>query len=193
MEAGSVRERRLLRGVSWHEFEQRLAEKGDRRTPLMAYLDGTLELVSPSTDHEWITRQIEQLLATFALERGISFSNLGSATLRKKMASAGIEPDNCYFFGPRWRGRRRPDLAIEVEWTRGGLSKLEIYRRLHVPEVWIWKRGAIAIHSLRRGRYERVDASRFVPGIDLAVLCKFIDRPTTSDAILRYRAALRRP
>ena len=187
-----MRERRLLRGVSWTEFERRLAEKGEHRTPLMAYLDGTLELVSPSTDHEWITRQIEQLLATYALERGISFSNLGSATLRKKMASVGIEPDNCYFFGPRWRGRRRPDLAIEVEWSRGGLSKLEIYRRLHVPEVWIWKRGTIAIHALRRDGYEHVDASRFVPGIDLALLCKFIDRPTTSDAILRYRAALRR-
>ena len=172
----SARERRILRGVSWEEFERRLAAKHDKRVPLMAYLDGVLELMSPRLDHEWMTRQIEQLLATYALEHGIEFSTLGSSTLRKKIASAGIEPDNCYFFGPAWRGRRRPDLAIEVQWTRGGIKKLEIN---------------IAIHSLHQREYTVVENSRFVPGIDLPHLCTFIDRPTTSRAILEYRAALR--
>lgn len=190
MEASS--ERTLLHRVSWAEYERRLAGKGEKRVPLMAYLDGELELVSPSGDHEWITRQIEHLLATYALARGIEFSGLGSWTLRSKLEHAGVEPDNCYLFGPRWRGRRRPDVAIEVEWTRGGIAKLEIYRRLRVPEVWIWKRGTIEIHSLRRGAYVRADASRFVPGIDLALLCTFIDRPTTSGAVLAYRKALGR-
>lgn len=182
----------MLHGVSWAEFERRLARKHDRRVPLMAYLDGELELVSPSEDHEWITRQIEHLLATYALARGIELSGLGSWTLRSKLRSAGIEPDNCYVFGPRWRGRRRPDLAIEVEWTRGGIAKLEIYRRLRVPEVWIWKRGVIEIFALKRDTYVRATSSRFVPGIDLALLCKFIDRRTTTAAILGYRKALAR-
>jgi Uma2 family endonuclease len=185
-------ERRVLHDVSWSELERLLQAKGERRVPLFAYLDGTLELMSPSHDHEWITRQIEQLLLVYAIERGIEVSGLGSWTLRSRINAAGIEPDNCYVFGPTWRGRRRPDLAIEVAWSRGGLAKLEIYRRLHVPEIWVWKRGAIQIYALRKSGYSAVDASRFVHGIDLRMLCRFIDRPTTSDAVRAYCEALRR-
>ena len=66
------------------------------------------------------------------------------------MKEAGCEADECYIFGPRPRDKARPDLAIEVVWTSGGLDKLEVYRRLEVGEVWFWKDGVIAVHVLDR-------------------------------------------
>ncbi len=181
----------MVHGVSWGEFERRLARKGDRRRPLLAYLDGTLEIMSPSDDHEWINAQIGRLLEVYAEERSIEISVLGSWTLRSKLSAVGVEPDNCYVFGP-WRGRKRPDLAIEVVWTRGGIAKLEIYRRLRVPEVWFWRRGEIQMFRLGRAGYVRAARSSFTPDIDLALLCQFIDRRSTSVAKAEYRAALRR-
>ena len=52
----------------------------------------------------------------------------------------GVEPDECYVFGDA-PDPERPDLAIEVVWTRGGIDKREIYRALGVRELWFWRRG----------------------------------------------------
>jgi Uma2 family endonuclease len=86
----------------------------------------------------------------------------------------------------------RPDLAIEVIWTAGGLDKLEAYAKLGVREVWHWRRGRISVHVLRGGRYRRASGSKVLPGIDLDQLASFLDRESTSAAIRAYRAALRR-
>jgi Uma2 family endonuclease len=186
-----TRDRRTLLSVSWDEYSRRLEQKGELHRPRLAYLDGTLEIMSPSVDHEWIGQITGRLLEVYCLENGIDFSGLGQWTLRSKLKDVGLEPDNCYVFGP-WRGRRRPDLAIEVVWTRGGLAKLEIYRRLHVPEVWFWKKGAIEMYGLRRDGYRRLERSKFVPNIDLVHLCSFLDRRVSSRAMQEYRERLRR-
>src|SRR5262249_22104675 len=102
----------------------------------------------------------------------------------------GVEPDECYVFG-EIANPPRPDLAIEVIWTSGGLDKLEIYRKLGVREVWFWRRGRITVHGLRRGAYHEMPRSKVLPGIDLVDLPQFLDRPTTSRAIREYRASLR--
>jgi Uma2 family endonuclease len=85
----------------------------------------------------------------------------------------------------------RPDLAIDVVWTTGGVRKLDIYATLGVAEVWFWRRGRIQIHVLDHGGYAEATASRALPGIDLAQLASFLDRPTASQAMREYRAALR--
>lgn len=101
----------------------------------------------------------------------------------------GVEPDECYVFGDR-PDALRPDLAIEVVWTHGGLNKLELYRELGVAEIWIWSRGRIQVHVLRGNRYEPATESSALPGIDVAELASFVDRPTTSAAMREYRAKL---
>jgi Uma2 family endonuclease len=85
----------------------------------------------------------------------------------------------------------RPDVAIEVVWTAGGIDKLDVYHKLRVSEVWIWKDGRIQVHVLRGIRYEEVSSSEALSGIDLEQLVSFLDRPTASQAIRDYRAALR--
>lgn len=74
----------------------------------------------------------------------------------------------------------------------GGLNKLEIYRKLGVREVWFWRRGRLTVHRLHDDAYEDVSASAVLPGIDLAELASYLDRPTASQAIREYRSALQR-
>ena len=52
----SVDQRVVLRGVSWSEYETLLAIRGDEAGVRMAYLEGTLELMTPSRDHETLKK-----------------------------------------------------------------------------------------------------------------------------------------
>jgi len=84
-----------------------------------------------------------------------------------------------------------PDVAIEVTWTSGGIDKLDVYRKLGVREVWYWEDGCLQVHMLRGTHYEPVARSEALVGIDLDQLVGFLDRPTASQAIRDYVAALR--
>ena len=123
------------------------------------------------------------------LDRGVRFTTLGSWTLKKEKDERGAEPDECYVFGEAGE-ERPPDLAIEVVWTSGRIDKLEVYRKLGVREVWYWRDGALQPYALRDERYEAIEQSEVLEGIDLALLVSFLDRATTYDAIRDYRAAL---
>lgn len=180
----------VLRGVSWADYQRVMEIRGDHAAPRITYLDGQLEIMSPSKDHESRKSLIGRLVEVFCLEMGIDFSTYGSWTLEDKDVRAGAEPDECYVFGPA-REASRPDLAIEVVWTSGGIAKLDVYRALGVREVWFWRRRVIRPFVLRDGAYVEVAASEALPGIDLAQLTSFLDAPTTSEAMRRYRDALR--
>ncbi|WP_296698832.1 Uma2 family endonuclease [Thiocapsa sp. UBA6158] len=175
--------------VSWDDYERLLVMRGDHSAPRIAYLEGAVEIMSPSQTHESIKSVIGRLVETYCLERDIVFSTYGSWTLKDKARNRGAEPDECYVFGTE--AAERPHLAIEVVWTRGRIDKLEIYRQLGVAEVWYWRQGLIQPYCLRGERYEPVNESQVLPGLDLALLMRFIDEPTTSQAIRGYRDALR--
>jgi Uma2 family endonuclease len=112
--------------------------------------------------------------------------------LRNAPRASGLEPDECFIIGSD-QSAERPDLAIEVHWTHwtnAGLDKLEIYRRLGVPEVWIWRDDAISVHVLSGDAYTRSDHSRQLPGIDLNLLTSLLDYPTVLQAVRALRKAL---
>jgi hypothetical protein len=62
-----------------------------------------------------------------------------------------------------------------------------------VREVWYWKRGKLTPHVLQGERYREVTSSKVLPGLDLALLVSFLDRPTASQAIRAFVAALDGP
>lgn len=179
----------VLRGATWADYQRLLEMRGDHSAPRIAYLEGELEIMSPSRPHESIKSVLGCLVETWCLERGIEFSAYGSWTLEDKAVERGVEADECYVFG-QVAEPERPDLAIEVVWTSGGLNKLEIYRKLGVKEVWFWRRGKLTVHVLRGDQYVHVPVSEVLPGMDLDELVTYVDRPTTSQAIRDYRAAL---
>jgi Uma2 family endonuclease len=181
----------ILEGVAWSDYLRIMRERGDHSAPRIAYLEGRLEIMSPGQPHEWIKSTIGCLVEAWCLERGIEFSAFGGWTLKDRKVARGVEPDECYVFGMP-RGATRPDLAIEVIWTSGGLDKLQIYRKLRVREVWIWRRNELTAHALRDLFYQPVSESQILPGIDLGQLAGFLDQPTTSAAIRAYRDLLRK-
>jgi Uma2 family endonuclease len=183
-------QRLVTYGVPWAHYEAQLALRGEAAVPRMAYLEGALELMTPSKDHERVKSLIGCLVETYALERDIEFSPYGAWTLKSAPRQAGAEPDECYIVGSD-QSKQIPDLAIEVVWTSGGIDKLEIYRRLRIGEVWFWKQGRIEIHVLRGDDYAREDRSLLFPDLDISLLCSFLDRPTALQAVRGFRDAVR--
>jgi Uma2 family endonuclease len=178
-----------LSGVSWEDYERLLDMRGDHSAPRIAYLEGVVEIMSPSFTHESVKSLIGCLVETYCLEREIPFSAVGSWTLKADDRTRGAEPDECYIFGEQ--PSERPHLVIEVFWTWGRIDKLDIYRKLGVAEVWYWRKGRIQPYGLRDERYIPLTASEVLPGLDLERLMSFLDRSTTYEAIRAYRDALR--
>jgi Uma2 family endonuclease len=178
-----------LHGVSWEDYGRILEIRGDKSAPRIAYLEGTVEIMSPSRNREGIKSLLAGLVEAWCIDRGIEIMPYGSWTLKEQREERGAEPDECYVFGTEQR--ERPQLAIEVEWTRGGLDKLEVYRKLGVAEVWRWRKGVISVHVLRGDVYEQVPRSGVLPDLDLNLLASFLDRPTLTQAVRDFRDALR--
>jgi Uma2 family endonuclease len=178
-----------LHGATWADYERLLELRGERAVPRITFFEGTIEIMSPSHLHEAIKSWLGRLVEAWCFERGVEFSTFGSWTLQRRKRESGLEPDECYVFG-ELANPVRPDLAIEVVWTSGGIRKLDVYRHLGVAEVWFWRKGRISVHCLRDGHYEEVPSSEALPGIDLEQLVSFLDHPTTSQAVRDYRAAL---
>lgn len=187
--AHSIDQRVILRDLGWDEYEAVLTMRGESSAVRIAYLEGALELMSPSRDHETLKTKLARLVEAYAEELGIELEGYGSWTLKRREAERGAEPDECYSIGP---AGEVPDLAIEVIWTSGGLDKLEIYRRLGVREVWVWQRGEIAAFALRGDRYERIARSELLPQIDLDLVRSLLDAPSQSAAVRELRDRLRR-
>ena len=183
-------QRLVTYNVPWSHYEAQLALRGDAPVPRMAYLEGALELMTPSKDHERVKSYLGCLIEAYALERGIDLSPYGGWTLKNPPRESGAEPDECYIVGED-QSKDTPDLLIEVVWTSGGIDKLEIYRRLGIGEVWFWKENRIEVHVLQKDRYERTDRSRLFPDLDLVLLCSLLDRPTALQAVKAFRETLR--
>jgi Uma2 family endonuclease len=182
-------QRVTLNDVSWADFELILQIRGDRAGVRLTYLNGVLELMTPSVDHEGIKTTIARLLEAYAEEKGLPFNGFGSWTLKRAVRARALEPDECYSLS---LGRpSTPDLAIEVVWTSGGIDKLEVYRGLGVQEVWFWREGVIEVNALTGDQYERRERSALLPDLDLAELARHIDAQNQTESVRRYRQALR--
>jgi Uma2 family endonuclease len=101
-----------LRGAAWSDYQRVLELRGERPVPRLTYLEGVLELMTPSRQHEALKSLIGCLVEVWCLGRGIEFSPFGSWTLESKESARGVEPDECYVFG-NVTDPARPDLAIE--------------------------------------------------------------------------------
>lgn len=178
----------LLHGVSWDVYVQ-LGE--DNPGLRLTYLAGELEIMSPSDHHELDKTMLARLLEAYAEERDIELNGFGNTTYRKRAKRRGLEPDECYVLRPiQGRLPSRPDLAIEVVLTSWRIDKLEVYRGLGVPEVWVWQRGHIEVHVLAGTRYETRRRSVLLPDLDLELLASFVGRRDQVRAVKEYRRAL---
>jgi Uma2 family endonuclease len=180
-------QRVLLEGVPWAAYVV-LRDAVESPGVRMTYLEGSLEIMSPSRAHEVEKKQIARLLELFCLERDIPLFGYGSTTFRKEEKERGLEPDECY---SRDRDKDMPDIALEVVKTYGAIDKLEVYRGLGVREVWVFEDGAFTIFALRGERYEAVADSEVLPEVDLARLAHHAQQDDQHAALKAYRDELR--
>jgi len=184
-------ERVFLYSKTFEDYEALLRIRGEKSTPRVYFLEGTIEIFRPSRDECFTTKTFARLVETFGEERYITLNGYGSWTVKRKTTERGVEPDECYVLGTE--RKKAPDFAIEVEWTRGGLDKLEIYRRLGVREVWMWSvRRGITVHALRDERYLKIARSELVPELDLKELEPLLLTTNQTKTVREYRAKLRR-
>jgi Uma2 family endonuclease len=179
----------LLHKISWKQYEAFLAMLGDDHPGIRThYLEGTLEIMSPSSKHENVKKMLARLVEVYALERSIELNAFGSTTYRRRTKERGLEPDESYFVG---REKKVPDIVFEVILSRGVLDRLAIYEGLGVPEVWIWRRGAFEIYTLAGAGYERRGRSALLPELDFTRLAALVERKDQTQAVREFRDALR--
>ncbi|WP_333076597.1 MULTISPECIES: Uma2 family endonuclease [unclassified Microcoleus] len=97
------------------------------------------------------------------------------------------EADKSYELGA---DRERPDLAIEVVVTSGGIDKLEAYKRLQIPEVGFWENSRLSLYALRQQGYEEIASSQLLPELDIALLVRCVNMPSHVEALKEFKRAI---
>lgn len=187
---GTADERVVMHGVPWPHFEAILALRGESSAPRLSYLEGALEIMTPSRSHESIKTLLARMIELYAMEAGIHLSGYGSWALRSAPRERAAEPDECYIFGDP-RLKETPDLVVEVVWTSGGLDKLAVYRGLGVREVWLWRDEAVRIYHLEGDGYAEKSASELLPDLDIALLARLAVYEDQHKAITEFRQTLK--
>ena len=67
----------VLRGATWADYERMLEMRGEASTPRMAYLEGVLEVMTPSRPHEGLKSTIGCLVEAWCLENEVEVSGYG--------------------------------------------------------------------------------------------------------------------
>ena len=186
---GPTESRIALRDVPWAQYDALLGVRGEASAPRMTYLCGVLEFMAPSREHDTQARTLARLVVAAAEELGVDLNAHGSWTVKDSAAERGAEADESFTRADHEVDR--PDLAIEVEWSRGGLDKLEVWCGLRVPEVWRWNGARLSVHVLVDGQYTVATRSALLPDVDLDLLASFAHRGDQSQAVRDLRAALR--
>ena len=184
----------MLRGVPWWTYVALRDALDDHAGLKLTYLEGTLELMSPSLLHEDVKTIIARLLEVWAMERDIDLRGFGSTTFRREARQRGLEPDECYKLG-KLAEDAVPDIAIEVVVSSALVDKLSVYAGLGLAEVWVWQpsTAAIIVNRLVDGAYQQCERSEVLPALDLVELARFVQPGENQTALAKaYQAALRR-
>ena len=181
-------EKITLYGVTWEQYDTLVCMFMDCFPSLrMTYLEGTLEIMGTSSEHERLKTIIARLLEMYAVEKRLTLNGYGNTTFRKEAKQRGLEPDECYCLGEL---TDVPDIAIEIAITSGGIDKLAVYRGLGVIEVWFWQNNQFILYRLQEEAYQLIARSQFLPDLDLTLLSQFVNYDNQTEAVIAYRDAL---
>ena len=177
----------LFPGFTWQQFksvEPLLDVPGVR----LSFLDGVVEIQRmPGKQHETVKKRIGVLVEAYLEIAGIQHTPTGSMTLESEVGLVRRQADESYEIG---LNRIRPDLAIEVVVTSGGINKLEAYKRLQIAEVWFWEKGKLSLYALQPEGYAAISGSNVLPELDIALLLQGLGEPDHLTAVRQFRRAV---
>ena len=144
--------------VSWDEYEELLEQVGEAPGLRLSYDNGSLHVMTISSEHEKYTFFINSLIAGLRLRLRMNILAFGSATMRKPKRSAGHEPDACFYVqtAPLIGNKIQldfetdppPDIVVEIDVHHDSRSRFPVYARLGVPEIWRYDGEAMTIYHL---------------------------------------------
>lgn len=178
-----------LGNVGWAGYRMLLRIKGDRRYPKLVYLDGSVTLVSPSWVHEFRAERLGLLVSEVAFGCGVDILPIRSTTIWRKRRKAGSEADVGYYVAhePAMRGKTEidlrvdppPDLVVEVVHAHGPASAILAWKRLRVPEIWVYEDEELRILVRQpNGRYSEAKTSLAFPFLSPAEVRDWVERPS---------------
>jgi len=176
--------------VSWDEYEELLEQVGEAPGLRISYDDGSLCVMTISSEHEKYASFINSLVAGIRLRLRIDILAFGSSTMRKRKRKKGNEPDACFYvqtaslIGNRihldFETDPPPDIAVEIDVHHDSRSKFPIYAALGVPEIWRYDGQEMTIYRLAdedaQEQYVAVDARSALPMLTATLLTEMIER-----------------
>ena len=188
-----------ISGIDRDGYMNIFQQLGEDRSTRIAYNNRILEIRMPGQLHESINRLLAAIVMTLAEEFGYEFNNLGSMTIDRPTLEKAIEPDSCFYIQNACDGQGMeqtisnsdlpPDLAIEVDIANRSDRKLDIYRSIGIPEIWLYQSGAaLKIKQLERDNYIDVTNSIVFPALTTAKLMEWIELRHTSTDLTVIRA-----
>ena len=163
--------------MSWVEYQQLVANRGDRTTPRLKYASGYLTLKVPTFKHGQLNGIVADLIVAVLNQQQRNYVRTTPVTLQIP-EQAGIEPDHCFWIS-NWAavsGKSRidlatappPDVAVEVDVTN--FTNIADYIPFEIPEVWLIRGDTLAIFALLPDGYDQADSSQFFPEVDVSNL-----------------------
>lgn len=89
--------RLVLHHISWEMYEKLLEIFALHPKLRITYYKGTLELITPLSDHERYSWTLGRLLVVLSEELGLEIIGLKSTTWRSKPKAVGKEADECFY------------------------------------------------------------------------------------------------
>jgi Uma2 family endonuclease len=133
-----------LNDISWQEYEQILKGLGEKRSAIISFSNGELEIRTPLFIHENTIILIGDCIKILLQELEIDSEPSGSTTFKNQQMNQGVEPDESFYIKncQAILGKDKidvsldppPDLAIEIDIT--SRTRFDNYQLLGVPELW---------------------------------------------------------
>lgn len=175
----------ILHDVPWSHYETLVELFKDRRSLRLTYYQGTLEIMSSSSLHQWYKEVFGSLVRSLAAGMKIHYAPFGSTRFKSELRARGVEPDACFLIASyrpdmKWREYDpavgpAPDLVIEIDLTSGSSIRLKTYADMGVSEVWRFDGEDLTILVLREGAYvveDRGPSFPLAPADRLAALVR---------------------
>lgn len=165
---------------TWEDYHLLCESRGDSAIPRIKYQNREILLMSPLPRHGREAHILARIVEVLLDSQNRNYEAFTPITMELP-EEGGIEPDYCFYIDNwqavigqdriNWQTNPPPDLVIEIDVTT--YTAAADYLPYKVPEVWLFKKSGLQIHSWQSGEYRSQPFSRYFPSLDLPTL---IDR-----------------